>query len=466
MATDDEYPTPARSSAGPGPSLPPGAVGASSALTVQAPDEDEPGVDDRVDLAATTVPPELVVNSLGEYLRAWGKRIRNGESGVLPILAGLVVIVVIFQSQNSKFLSAGNLVNLFVQAAVFVLLGLAEIFVLLLSEIDLSTGFTLAVGAFVIAELVATPNNWPWWAGIAGGLVVTAAIGALHGTLITRLHLPSFVVTLAGLLGWEGVMLWLANVDKTAVGGVIRIAANSPIVKLVNSNMSSLLSWGLLAVLVLLFAAVTIPRAARRRARGLSAPPVSITLLTVVLTALAGVALVAICEVNRGALVPLRGVPWVVPFVLAVVIMWSFLLARTRLGRYISAIGANPEAARRAGINVARIRIIAFTLCSLTAGIAGLVYESRFGSMATDVDGGTLVLYAVAAAVIGGTSLFGGRGKPVHALLGGVVIAAVYNGLGLLGIGTAGQDMATALVLLAAVTVDSLVRRRGSARTA
>jgi D-xylose transport system permease protein len=409
--------------------------------------------------------PELVVDSLGEYLQAWGRRIRGGESGVLPILVGLAVIVVIFQTQASTFLSAGNIVNLFVQAAVFVLLGLAETFALLLSEIDLSAGYVAAVGAFVIAELIATPNNWPWWAGILAGLAVTAAIGALHGLLITKLHLPSFVVTLAGLLGWEGVMIYLADIDKTAVGGVIRISTTTVVYKLVNTNMSPVLSWVVLVVLVALFAAATIPRAARRRARGLSAPPVSITILTIVVTAAAGVALVVICNLNRGALVALRGVPWVVPFVLGVVVAWSWLLGRTRLGRYIYAIGANPEAARRAGINVARIRIIAFTLCSLTAGLAGLVYESRLGSMATDVDGGTLVLYAVAAAVIGGTSLFGGHGKAIHALLGGIVIAAVYNGLGLLGISAAGQDIATAGVLLAAVTVDSLVRRRGSATT-
>lgn len=411
-------------------------------------------------VAAGAAAPELLVDSLGEYFRAWGKRIRGGESGVLPILAGLVVIVILFQSQAPKFLSAGNIVNLFVQAAVFVLLGLAEMFALILSEIDLSAGYTAAVGAFVIAELIAPPNNWPWWAGILGGLVATAAIGAVQGTLITRLHLPSFVVTLAGLLGLEGVMIFLADVDKTAVGGVIRISQTSVVFKIVNSNMSPLVSWVLLAVLVALFAAVAVPRAARRRARGLSAPPSSITILTIAVTAAAGAAVVIICDINRGALVPLRGVPWVVPFVLAVVVAWSLLLGKTRLGRYIYAIGANPEAARRAGINVARIRTYAFMLCSMTAGLAGLVYESRLGSMATDFDGGTLVLYAVAAAVIGGTSLFGGRGKAIHALLGGIVIAAVYNGLGLIGISAAGQDVATAIVLLAAATVDALVRRR------
>jgi D-xylose transport system permease protein len=162
-------------------------------------------------------------------------------------------------------------------------------------------------------------------------------------------------------------------------------------------------------------------------------------------------------------LVPLRGVPWVVPFILAVILGWTVLLGRTRTGRYIYAIGASPEAARRAGINVAWIRTLAFGLSGLTAGLAGIAYESRLGSISVGFDGGTYVLYAVAAAVIGGTSLFGGRGKAIHPLIGGVVIGAVYNGLGLLGIGAAGTDISFALVLLAAVTVDSVVRQRGGA---
>jgi D-xylose transport system permease protein len=408
---------------------------------------------------ATVPMPEVVADSLGEYLRAWWTRIKGGDSGVLPILAGLAIIIVIFQVQEPVFLSAGNIVNLLTQAAVFVLLGLAEIFALVLSEIDLSTGFVAAVGGMIIAELLASPNNWPWWSAVLVGLAATAAIGALQGTLITRLRLPSFIVTLAGLLGWEGVLIWLADIDKGAVGGVVRIT--DPVVyNLVNGNMSPLAGWLTLVVVVGLYTVVTVTRTVRRRRQGLSAPPLSITVATIAVVAVVGVAVVVVCNVNRGSLVPLQGIPWVVPFVLAVVLAWSWLFARTRTGRYLYAIGANPEAARRAGINVARVRTIGFMMASLTAGMAGLVYESRLGSIATDVDGGTLVLYAVAAAVIGGASLFGGRGKPVHALLGGVVIAAVYNGLGLLGVSAAGQDMATALVLLAAVSVDSLVRRR------
>jgi D-xylose transport system permease protein len=410
------------------------------------------------------VAPEVLADSLPEYFRAWGRRIRNGESGALPIIVGLILIIVFFQAEQSAFLTAGNLVNLFTQAGTYILFGAAEIWVLLLSEIDLSVGYNAAVGAFVIVELAAPPVSLPWWLAIIGGLLATGGLGAVQGTLITRLGLPSFVVTLGGLLGFEGIMLELANIDKTAVGGVISIDSNSPIYKLVNANMSPALGWILLVVILALFTALRISDIARRRRHGLTAPPLGITLLTLGLAAVGGIALVLICNANRGALTPLRGVPWVVPFVLFILLVFSFFLTRMRTGRYIYAIGGNPEAARRAGINVAMVRTLAFVLAGVTAGLAGLVYASRQGSMSTDIDGGSLVLFGVAAAVIGGTSLFGGRGKMIHALLGGLVIAAVFNGLGLMGIAAAGQDMATAVVLILAVTLDALVRRRATAR--
>jgi D-xylose transport system permease protein len=431
----------------------PGAAGVTTA------DDAEHPLDDA---AVIAVAPEILADSLSDYFAAWGRRIRNGESGAVPIMVGLVLIVIFFQIERSTFLTAGNIVNLLVQSAVYILLGAAEIFVLVLSEIDLSVGYVAGVVGFTIAELIASPVNFPWWLGILGGLVVASAIGALQGTLITRLHLPSFIVTLGGLLGFQGVMLELANIDKTAVGGVIPIDNNSVVYKLVNANMSPTLSWIVLIVSLAIFAALAVTTATRRRSRGLSAPPLSVTILGVVVTAIGGIALVVVCNLNRGLLIPLKGVPWVVPVVVAILLFYTWLLSRTRLGRYIYAIGANPEAARRAGINVARVRTAGFMLCSVTAGLAGLVYASRLGSMATDIDGGTLVLYGVAAAVIGGASLFGGRGKPLHALLGGVVIAAVFNGLGLMGISTAGQDIATAIVLILAVTLDSLVRRRAA----
>jgi D-xylose transport system permease protein len=403
-----------------------------------------------------------LADSLSEYLRAWWRRIKSGESGALPIVVGLIVIIVFFQLERSKFDSALNLVNLFQQSSIYILLGAAEVFALVLSEIDLSVGFVLAIGGFVIAELIASPVNLPWWVAVICGIAATGTIGFVQGSLITRLHVPSFVVTLAGLLVWEGVTIELANIDKSAVGGVISVSNSSPVYNLVNTNMSVALSWIVLVVLLVVFAAVSLSRVARRRAKGLAAPPLSITLGMIAVTALGGILLVYVCDLNRGLLTPLKGVPWVIPFVGLVLFAYSVLLGRTRLGRYMYAIGANPEAARRAGINVQRVRRVAFTLSALTAGLAGLVYASFLGSISTDVDGGTYTLYGVAAAVIGGASLFGGRGKPLHALLGGLVIGVVFNGLALMGISAAGQFIATGIVLLVAAAVDALVRRRGA----
>ena len=409
-----------------------------------------------------TAAPEVLADSLGDYLRAQWRRIKSGESGALPVVAGLIIIVVFFQIERSRFGSDGNLVNLFDQASIYILLGAAQIFALILSEIDLSVGFVLAVGGMVIAELIAPPVNFPWWLGIICGVGVTAGIGYLQGTLITRLHIPSFVVTLAGLLFFEGILIELATIDKQAVGGVISVSTSSPVFKLVNGNISVAASWIGLVVVLAIYAAVSIRRVAHRRQQGLSAPPLSITLFQIGAAAVGGILLVYVCTQNRGLLTPLKGVPYVVPFVGIVLLLYSVFLGRTRLGRYMYAIGGNPEAARRAGINVQRVRRLAFVFSAMTAGLAGLVYASTLGSVSTGVDGGTYTLYAVAAAVIGGASLFGGRGKPLHALLGGLVIGVVYNGLALMGVSAAGQFIATALVLLVAAAIDSLVRRRGS----
>jgi D-xylose transport system permease protein len=404
--------------------------------------------------------PDVLADSLGDYLRAWWKRIRGGESGALPIILGLIVICIFFEVQSSAFLHAGNIVNLFIQATAIILLGLAELYALILSEIDLSVGFVGAVGATIALALMGAPQNWPWWAAVIVGLAACAVIGAFQGAVITRLKIPSFVVTLAGLLGWQGVMIYIFDIDKGAVGGVITIS-NNVINDLVSGSMTPAAGWILLVVLVAVFGATTLFRTARRRTQGLSALPMSVTILTVAAVAAAGAVVVWICNLNRGTLVPVQGVPWVIPVLVAIVFAQSFLLSRTRLGRYIYAIGASPEAARRAGIKVARIRTIAFALCSLTAGMALIVYASRLGSFSVGYDGGTTVLYAVAAAVIGGASLFGGYGKAVHPLLGGLVIATLTNGLSLLNITTAGEDIATAAVLLVAVAVDSTLRRRG-----
>ncbi len=403
---------------------------------------------------------ELVTGSLLDYSKAFAKRARSGESGTLPVLVGLVIIVIIFQTQNGKFLSHGNLVNLIDQAGIFVTLGMAEVFVLLLGEIDLSVGYVAGVGAVVTAELAAPPHNVNWFLSCLAGLGVCAVIGAVQGLLITRLKLPSFVVTLGGLLGFEGVLLYLIQQDKHATGGVISVTIPSVLNDIVNGSLSVAAGWiGLIAVVVV-FGVYSLLQNQRRRSSGLVTPPLSLVVLKILVVAVAGVVLLLICNANRGsALVKLQGVPWIVPLLLAVLTVYSVLLGRMKFGRYLYAIGGNAEAARRAGVSLNNIRLFAFVLCSFTAGLGGIVYLSTQDSISSGIDGGNYVLYAVAAAVIGGTSLFGGRGKIVHALLGGVIIAAIYNGMGLLGLSAAAQFMVTALVLIAAVTVDAVSRR-------
>ena len=372
------------------------------------------------------------------------------------MVGGLILLVIIFQIQDSVFLSAGNLTNLLVQGSVFVLLGMAEVWVLILGEIDLSAGYNAGVGAVITAILASPQHNFPWWLAIIIGMVVTAAIGALWGVLVIHLHLPSFVVTLAGLLALEGLLLYLVNAYGS--GGTIRISS-SVLNDITNGNMSPVAGWIIGVASVVLFGAVTLTRDRRRRRSGLVAPPLAITVLKIVAVAAAVVALVLVCNTNRGELVPLQGVPYVVLVIAGFLVVYSFILGRTRFGRYQYAIGGNAEAARRGGVSLGWNRLWAFTLSGFTAGAAGIVYASRLGSISNNIDGGQLVLYAVAAAVIGGTSLFGGRGKMVHALLGGLVIATIYNGMGLLGLAASYQYMVTALVLLAAVTIDALARR-------
>jgi D-xylose transport system permease protein len=400
---------------------------------------------------------EVAPDSVSAFIRGRWQQVKTGEVGVIPVLAGLVVLSIIFQSQDSAFLSAGNLTNLLVQGAVFILLGMAEVFVLILGEIDLSTGFVAGIGAVITCELAAPPHNLPWWICILAGLAATTAIGILQGTLVSRLLLPSFVVTLAGLLGWEGVLIFLIQKDGGSNGGTIPIT-NSVLNDIVNGNLSVVAGWIVMLLIVIPFAFLIFRRDRNRRASGVASPMI-LTYIKIALLVIVGVGVTLICNSNRGELVALKGIPYVVIVVLAVLGAWTFLLSRTRFGRYLYAIGGNAEAARRAGVNIARVKTTAFALSGLTSGMAGIVYASRLGSISTDIDGGTLVLYAVAAAVIGGASLFGGRGKMVHALLGGLVIAAIYNGMGLIGLGAAEQDMVTALVLLAAVTIDALARR-------
>jgi D-xylose transport system permease protein len=411
--------------------------------------------------AVEVIPPDLVANSLSQYLRAWSVRVRSGDAGILPVVGALVLVTVVFQivSPEGRFLTAGNLVNLFIQSSVFIVLAMGEGFVLLLGEIDLSMGYVGAIGGIVAANMVQPGNNFPWWLAIIVGLAVCAAIGLLQGLIITRLSLPAFVVTLAGYLGWFGVMIILLG-----AGGSVPITAPALpdqrfLYGIVNTNIDPTIGWiGLVAIVGALGITMWLRDTGRRRS-GLVAPPIGLTIAKIAFMAIAGFVVVAICNVNRGLYLPIAGVPWVIPVVLVVLAAWTVLLERTAFGRHMYAVGGNAEAARRAGVDVLAVRTWGFILCSFTAGIAGIIYLSWQGGMSTNINGGQLVLYAVAAAVIGGTSLAGGRGRAIHGLLGGLVIGAIFNGLYLLGLAIEWQLIATGLVLLAAVTVDALSRR-------
>ena len=419
------------------------------------------------DEAAADVPPELVAQSLGQYLRASWARVRGGNSGVLPVVLAIVVVAVSFQIANSKFLSAQNLVNLFEQSTIYMLLAIAEIFALLLGEIDLSVGLVMGLGSVVVAELVQpTGANWPWWAAIIVTLLASCAVGAIQGSLVARLRMPSFIVTLGGLLILEGVAIIVLGGSLVGIGNS-QYKNELVLYNIFWGSFNPVVSWILLAVVVGATGAGFWLRDASKRRHGLEAPPRSLTALKIVLMAVAGIGLVVICNVNRAHVGTIEGVPYIIPIVLVVLGASTVLLQRTRFGRYVYAIGGNPEAARRAGVSLPAIRTWCFVLSALISGIAGVLFASWQVSLTTNIikAANSYVLLAVAAAVIGGTSLFGGRGKTIHGVLGGLVIGGIYNGLYLLGVSSQWIDVVVAAVLLAAAAIDVL-SRRGAPRQA
>ncbi len=295
--------------------------------------------------AGSRRPTQLVAQSLGQYLRAWWARVRGGNSGVLPVVLAIVVVAVSFQIANPKFLSPQNLVNLFEQSTIYMLLAIAEIFVLVLGEIDLSVGLVMALGSVVVAELVQpTGANWPWWAAIIVTLLACCAVGAIQGTLVARLKMPSFIVTLGGLLILEGVAIIVG-------GSLVGIGNSQYRNELVLYNIfwgafTPLVSWILLVVTVGATGTGLWLRDARKRRHGLETPPRSLTALKIVLMAVAGIGLVAICNVNRAHVGTIEEVPYIIAIVLVVLGVSTVLLQRIRFGRYVYAIGGNPEAAR------------------------------------------------------------------------------------------------------------------------
>ena len=295
-------------------------------------------------------------------MRASWLRVRGGDSGVLPVILGLVVVAVGFQIANSKFLSAQNLVNLFEQSTVYMLLAMAEIFALLLGEIDLSVGLVMGLGSVVVAELVQPSGaNWPWWAAIIVTLLACAAVGAIQGTLVARLRMPSFIVTLGGLLILEGVAIIVLGGSLVGIGNS-QYPNELALYDIFWGSFSPVVGWILLAVLVAAAGTGLWMRDARKRRRSLVAAPRSLTVMKIVLIAVAGTALVAVCNVNRAHFGTIEGVPYIIPIVLVVLGACTLLLQRTRFGRYVYAIGGSAEAAERAGIRLTAIRTWSFVL--------------------------------------------------------------------------------------------------------
>ncbi len=388
--------------------------------------------------------------TLGDYFNGWLRRVRAGDLGSLPIIAGLIVIVAIFGAVQPIFFVERNFVNLLLQMAGITAMAIGIVFVLLIAEIDLSVAFVSGVGAVIMTLLLRDPvPAWPWPLAIGAGLLTTTAIGLLHGLIITKAGVPSFVVTLAGLLAWSGVVLIMTTELSTA--GVIVIQA--PVVLgIANSFLPELGGWALFAVVVGGFTLGQLTQRQSLRRQNLPTKPASVVALQII--GLAIVTGAAVWYANRD-----RGVPVVTVIVLILLAIWSFIASRTRFGRYVYAVGGNPEAARRAGINVGRVRTVVFMISGFMAGVGGIILASRLRSVDTNSGGGNLLLNVIAAAVIGGTSLFGGHGRVTSALIGALVIASVENGMGLLGLPSGIKFVVTGLVLLAAVLVDAFSRR-------
>ena len=380
----------------------------------------------------------------------------GSDVGIVPVIIALVVLVIYFQVRSSVFLSADNVTNLFIQAVGFILLGMAEVWLLLLGEIDLSLGWVAGLAGSVAAIVTNVQYHWPWWLAFLAALALCTAIGALWGVLVVRLKLPSIIVTLAGSFIVEGLLLYI--LDHVFNGGGAPVQSNV-LANLTNGNLTPTFTWVFVVAVIGIASAVLITRErARRRASLVVAPLYRIVVKLTALSVL-GILAAVLFNSNRGTYIPIEGMPLAVPLILGIVAIYSFILSRTKFGRYMYAIGGNTEAARRAGIPVNRYRVYAFMLGGFTAGIGGLFYVSRLGGYSSSSTDSTLVLYAVAAAVIGGTSLYGGRGKMIYPLVGGIIVAVIYNGLVLTQVSAPMEFVVIGAVLLGAVTVDSLARR-------
>jgi D-xylose transport system permease protein len=406
---------------------------------------------------STQTPDYLQTQGQGirQSLSGWLSKVRGGDMGSLPAILGLIVLVLLFAALRPTFSTPLNFANFLTQAAVVVILAMGLIFVLLLGEIDLSAGVTSGVAGAILAVLM-SKNGAPWYVAAAAALVAGLIIGYCIGLLVAKVGIPSFVVTLALFLAFQGLVLVIIG-----EGGNVRIT--DPVIKAIeNDNLPIWLGWTLYVVVVVGYLAFALIGRQRRQARGFTGASLGVILLRTAVLAVIGFAVVWVLSLERSTnpeLNPLSGVPIIVPILVILTLVFGFVLNRTRFGRHIYAVGGNAEAARRAGIRISQVRIACFTICSTTAAFAGIVAASRAASVDPNA-GRFIVLQAVAAAVIGGTSLFGGRGRIHDALIGGAVVAVIDNGMGLLGYPAGIKLMITGAVLMLAAGADALSRKR------
>ncbi len=375
--------------------------------------------------------------------RALG-RLRYGEFGPVPVIIGLIIICVVFQVLNPNFLTPRNISNLILQIGVVGTIAAAVSLALLLGEIDLSVGAVAGVAAAILA-LAMTNLGWPGWAAIIAGIAVGAAIGLLQGAITVYCYVPAMITTLAGLLAWQGVQLILLGPQGE------RLILDPLIRGIASTYLSAWQGYALGALVVAFYALSTVMRRKSRLALNLVVESRALWIGKIVLLALVlGAAIAAFNSYN--------GVPIVLVLLLALLSVLTWFTEKTTTGRHIFAIGGNAEAARRAGIAVPAIRVAVFTLVTAVAGWGGIISASRQFAVSIGTGGGTLLMDAIAAAVIGGTSLFGGRGRVFNALLGALVIGSVANGLDLLGAPSSIKNIATGAILVTAVAFDSLSR--------
>jgi D-xylose transport system permease protein len=432
---------------------------------------------DRLADVATTVP---VAHSAGGYFSLYVQRVRGGEMGSLPAIAGLVGLVILFSAIQPTFRGLYNFGNMLTEGSGPILLAMGLVFVLLLGEIDLSAGFAGGVCAAVMVRLM-VGYDMPWPISIGAALVTGVVIGTLIGFLRAKVRIPSFVVTLAFFLAFQGVALFIVNNGKGAHGDV-RITDNV-VLAFENSQMPKWAGWLLAALIVVGYAAVKLSAQRSRQRQGLLGEPTVVLAAKIAAVTLGALLFVFLLNQNRSinrTAIPtnvngtikfikppaVEGVPWVVLVLVAFFVVWTFMLSRTRYGRHVYAVGGNEEAARRAGIPVDRVRISVFVICSFMAAVGGIMIGSNVAAVSVQNYSGNTLLLAVGAAVIGGTSLFGGKGRVIDALIGGAVVEVIQNGMSNLVQGNNGssvQYIVTGIVLLLAAAIDALSRRRAGA---